>query len=116
MFQQYHGLDELIELSQRLQGEAQQAQAEGNQQRLMELQQEMQEGQLRVIMQFQSDVELAVPMVAQEQNLKIVAVEIAYLAPEYGTPQDISEELAEKINDEAERREHSEEPAELPEQ
>lgn len=101
VFQQYHGINELIALSQRLQAEAQQAQMQGNQQRLMELQMEMQEGQMRVINQFQEDVQRLVPDIARENDIKIVAVEITYIADEYGEPEDISRKLVEKLNAEA---------------
>ena len=104
-FQQYHGIQELIALSQRVQQEAQQAQAEGDQQRLMQLQQQMQQERMRVINQFQEDVRRVAPDVAQEQGLQLVAVEVAYVAEEFGEPKDITQEMVDKINEDAPEQE-----------
>lgn len=101
VFQQYHGLQELIALSQRLEGEAQQAQMEGNQQRLQELQMEMQEGQMRIINQFHQDVQRVMPELADRHELDIVAVEVIYASNEYGDPEDISQQLAERLAEDA---------------
>lgn len=102
VFEQSPALGEIMALRDRLMAEAQRAQAEGDQARLMQLQQEMQEGQMRIITQFQADIEQAVPEIAREKGLKIVAVDITYIAPEYGEPEDITQEVAEKINEDAE--------------
>lgn len=101
VFQQSYGFNELMELSQRLQAEAQQAQSEGDQERLMELNQEMQQGQERIINQFQEEIDRIVPEVARENDFDIIALEVVYVQENIGEAEDITEEVVTAINADA---------------
>lgn len=81
-----------------LQQEAQQAAQEGDQQRAIEIQGRMQTIQNEVVQEFLSDVEAAIPNVAAEAGMKIVALDVVWVDPELGEPKDISNDLVAELN------------------
>jgi Skp family chaperone for outer membrane proteins len=109
VFQQYHGLNELVALSQRLEAEAQQAQIDGNQQRLMELNNEMQQGQMRIVNQFQEDIDRIVPEIAKAHHIDLVALEVVYASDKFSEAQDITTQVIEALNAEAPATDDAEE-------
>lgn len=98
-FNNYYGYDEMNQEMQQLQGEMQQAQQEGDRQRLQQLQQRMQQLQDETIQQFYDDVENAVPEVAKDSGVSIVAVEILYTEDQVEEPKNLTDPIIEKINE-----------------
>ncbi|TVQ59236.1 MAG: hypothetical protein EA379_11495 [Phycisphaerales bacterium] len=100
-FSQYRGADAINERAERLQIEMQEAQQGGDQQRMMELQSEMQQLQMaqqQIVERFFAEVERAVPEVAREAGVSVFAVEIVYTAAELGEPMDLTPQVVERIN------------------
>ncbi|MFA9479704.1 hypothetical protein ACERK3_15560 [Phycisphaerales bacterium AB-hyl4] len=98
VFSGYHALGELMQEFQELQMEAQQAQQEGNQEQMMQLQQRLQEAQQNIIGTYESALDEALPEVAEETGVDVIALEVVYTA-EGIEPQDVTENLLEKLND-----------------
>lgn len=100
-FQSYHGFHEFNSKMQELQREQAEAQQQGDQQRVMEIQNEMQQRQNETVQQFYSDVEGAIPDVAVKQDIRIVAMEVVWVAPDMDAPIDITADLIESMNQNA---------------
>lgn len=102
VFQQYPAREELLKVYESAQADIQKAQQEGNQQRVQQLQQELQVKQQQIIQQFENDVEEALPDVAREANVHVVALEVVYTAEGVNT-KDLTAEIAEGIGGEPEQ-------------
>jgi hypothetical protein len=98
VFEQYHRTQELMEFLHELQGEAQIAQQEGDQQKMIELQMRFQQREQQLMDAFMQEMEKAMPEVAREANVDIIALEIQYKAPHVGDPTDLTEQLVAKMN------------------
>ncbi len=94
VFQQYPGYAELMEAVQTAQQELEGA----DQQAIMQAQQRIQELQAEVIRDFQADVDRALPDVARNAELQLVAIEVAYATDGIETV-DITAQLAEAVSD-----------------
>ena len=106
-FSQYHQAEGLQRRAQEIQLAMQEAQEQGDQQRMIELQAEMQQMQMaqqQVVERFLDDVEKAVPEIAREAGVSVFAVEIVYTSDEVGEPVDLTRELVEHINNNADER------------
>lgn len=101
VFEQYHRTQKLMELLNELQGEAEVAQREGNQQKMMELQMRFHQGEQEVMNAFMADLDLALPKLASEANVDLIALEIVYSADHVGEPTDLTRQLIQKINADA---------------
>lgn len=101
VFNAYPERERMMQQMQELQGQMQQAQQEQDQQRMMELQQQAQQQQTQAIEQFQADVEAALPNVADEAELDLVAVEVTWVRDGVES-QDITTEVIEELGGEAE--------------
>jgi Skp family chaperone for outer membrane proteins len=88
-----------------MQREAQEAQEQGDHQRAMQIQGQMQAVQNEVVQGFFSDVEEAIPDVAAESGVKIVALEVVWVDPDFDEPKDLTTELIEELNSNSEREE-----------
>ncbi|MGC9455400.1 MAG: hypothetical protein ACP5HU_11130 [Phycisphaerae bacterium] len=100
-FQASPGQKELEEKARDAQAEANQAQQEGDQQKLTQISQQFRMDQQRIIQQFQSDVEEVMPDVAESEGVKVVAVEVTYTAEDVET-RDVTEALVEALGEKAE--------------
>ncbi|MEX0744422.1 MAG: hypothetical protein WD118_02370 [Phycisphaeraceae bacterium] len=98
VFSSFHGREALMQDFQELQMQAQQAQQQGDQEQLMQLQQQLQQAQQEIIGTFESAVEEAMPEVAEQAGVQVVAIEVVYTA-EGIESQDVTTELIEKINE-----------------
>lgn len=70
-------------------GEAQQ---EGDQEKVRQVQQQFEQQRTQIVQQFHTDVQQALPEVAEEAGIKVIALEIAYTAEDVAT-QDLTEDL-----------------------
>jgi len=96
LFQEYPGSDELTEFYRDLQQRMQQAQQEGNQQKLQELQQEAEAKRQQVLQGFQNAVKTAIPQVAEEADVQVVALQVVYAADDVEQA-DLTRPLAQAI-------------------
>jgi cell fate (sporulation/competence/biofilm development) regulator YlbF (YheA/YmcA/DUF963 family) len=97
-FESYHGAAAMNERMMELQQQMQEAQQQGDQQALMDAQMRMQQLQNEVIEQFYADLEEAMPDVAKEANVKIVAVDVVYTDDSIGEAKDITEHIVKHLN------------------
>ena len=95
-FQQYPGREELMKIYQSVKSEMSKAQKEGDQEKAREIQQKLQKKQQEIIEKFRSDVEKAVPKVANSTGVKVVAVQVVYTADGVNT-RDITPQIVEEI-------------------
>lgn len=77
-FEQYPARTDMVEQIQAAQQKMQQAQQDGDQQTLMQVQQEIEQLQQDTIQSFYKEVEEALPEIAAEQGVKVVAMEVVY--------------------------------------
>ena len=84
---------EMAGLQQRMQV----AQQEGNQAAMQEIQGEAGQIQERLVGEFESDLDKAMPGVAEEAGVKIIAVEVSYTADEVET-KDVTNALIAELN------------------
>lgn len=82
VFQASAASKELDDKAQAAQAEANQAQQDGDQEKMMRISQQYQMDQQRIIQQFQQDIEAVMPGVAKSEGVKLVAIEIAYADPD----------------------------------
>ena len=80
LFEQYPGSQELMQFYQRVQQQMQEAVQNGDQQRIQQLQQSAEQKQKEVVDAFHEAVEEALPKVANEANVKVVALQVVYTA------------------------------------
>ncbi len=85
LFQEYPGSQELMQFYQGIQDQMQQAQQDGDQQKLRELQQVTEEKRQEVIQNFEKAVDNALPTVADEAGIKVVALQVVYTADDVKT-------------------------------
>lgn len=97
VFEQHPGHAELMKAIQ----SAQEQMQGGDREQAMQRQQELAQIQDRIIGQFQQDVEKALPEVAEEVNVKVVAVEVAYSDDDVETV-DVTSELGRAVSDDEE--------------
>ncbi len=71
-FQTYPGSREMIQRLRDLQGQAQQAQQQGDQEQLIKLQMTMQQEQRQFVDKFQKDVDDAMPKVAEDSGVDLI--------------------------------------------
>lgn len=93
-----------------LQREAQQAQEEGDHQRAMQIQGRMQQVQNEVVQEFLADVEQALPKLAGEAGVQIVALQVVWTDREIGEPRDLSHDLIAHLTGEADDDERAPSP------
>lgn len=98
VFEQYYQTQYLFEFVEELQAEAQAAQQAGDQQKMMELQMRFQQREQQVMDAFMQDVEAAMPVLAADAKVDLIALEIQYSAPHISDPTDLTEQLVAKIN------------------
>jgi len=75
-----------------------QAQQQGDQQGMMQVQMEAEQFRTSEIEAFLAEIDDALPGVAREAGIKIVAVEYAWVDDTLGQPADLTEALSEKID------------------
>ena len=83
------------------QGRMQAAQQEGDQQAMQQIQMEAQQIQETIIGEFETDLEAAMPGVAEEAGVQMIAMEISWTAPGIET-KDVTGELVEALGGAAE--------------
>jgi TolA-binding protein len=105
VFEQYYRTQQLMEFLHELQGEAEVAQREGNQQKMMELQMRFQQREREVMEAFMERIEGVVTEVAEEEKVDVVALEIQYKAPHVGDPTDLTQQIVAKLNKDAPKTE-----------
>jgi hypothetical protein len=95
-FQAYPGRTELEQKARTAQSDARQAQQEGDQQKMMQISRQFQADRQRIIEQFQSDVDGAMPAVAKQQGVQVVVVQVVYTAPNVET-RDVTQAVVKQI-------------------
>jgi len=99
LFREYPGSDELMQFYQGIQQQMQEAQQNGNRQKLQQLQQAAEQKQKEVIDKFNHAVDEALPKVAAKIGVKIVAIEVVYTAGDVETT-NLTRSLADAIAEE----------------
>ncbi|MBX3176946.1 MAG: OmpH family outer membrane protein [Candidatus Hydrogenedentes bacterium] len=79
-----------------LQQRMQQAQQEGDQEQMQQIQSEAQAMQQKAVAEFEASIDKALPAVAEEAGLKLIAVEVSYMAPDI-TSKDVTDEVIEEM-------------------
>lgn len=102
-FEQHPLQEKLMEKYMTLQPAIQKAQQENDQQKAIQLQQEFEQERMQIIEQFQKDVDKALPEVAEAAGVKVIALEIAYIADDVKT-QDVTAHLVEAFTENDENR------------
>ncbi len=100
VFNEHPVREEMIGELERVQLQMQQAQQAGDTQRIMELQSEMEQKQQRVIERFQQDMDQVMPRVAEQAGVKVVAVQIAYVADDVQT-KDVTRQVIASVREQA---------------
>ena len=94
-FREYHRTQSFQREVQQLQ-----QQAQNDPQKAIQMQQQLQQKQQQLVQQFQSDVEAAVPEVAKEEDVQLVAAQIVYTSPDLqSNVKDLTPAITEKINE-----------------
>ena len=96
VFQQHPSQKELNRAQQTAQAEMQAAQQEGDQQKLQQIQQKFEQTRGQVVETFYRDVNSAMPAVAKNADVKIVATEVTYTANDVKT-KDITPQLIQSL-------------------
>ncbi len=107
VFTQHPSQSELTKMSTSIQSEMQQAQQEGNTQKIQQLQQQFEQQRMQIVQEFENSLDETIPEAAKAADVKIVATEIYYTDKDVET-EDITSELIEIINKKVE--EGNEEP------
>lgn len=88
--------DEMQRTIQGLQERLNAAQQQGDQAAMQQIQVEAQQVQQDIVSKFERDLNAAMPAVAEETGVQIIAVDVAYTAPDIRT-QDVTGPLVEKL-------------------
>lgn len=93
-FEQHPGFAKLMETVGTMQADAQQAQMEGDEQKMQQLQMQFEQQRLQVMEKFQQDLNEALPQAAEAANVQIIVTEVAYSAGNVKTT-DVTAQLVE---------------------
>ncbi len=85
LFDEYPGSEELMQYYQQIQPQMQEAQQAGDQQKMQQLQQATEQKRKEVIANFQNAVKQALPEVASNVGIKVVAIQVVYAADDVQT-------------------------------
>lgn len=96
VFNAYPGREQMMNQISEIQAQMQQAQQQQDEQRMIELQQRMQQQRNEAIQRFQSDVEQTLPVVAEDTDIDLVAVEVVFTRPGVET-RDITSQVIEAL-------------------
>jgi len=100
VFNEHPVREEMIGELERVQLQMQQAQQAGDTQRIMELQSQMEQKQQEVVERFQQDLNRVMPRVAEEAGVKVVAVQVAYVADDVQT-KDVTQQVIASVREAA---------------
>lgn len=98
VLEQHPAHEELWQTAQSTQSEMQKAQQEENYEKVQQLQQEYQQKRNQILDDFEADIDEALPEVAEDTGVQVVALEVVYTGDEVQT-QDITPDLVEELND-----------------
>jgi len=98
-FESYPGREELVKVYTAAQQSMQEAQQKGNQETLEQIQLELQRKQQQIVGQFHDDIGKALPGVAEQLGLKVIALNIVYAAEGIET-RDVTLDVIEAIGGE----------------
>ena len=98
-FQKYPLQETLMEKVTSLRVSIQEAEDEGNYEKVQQLRQKYEEERIRILEKFQKDIRDALPEVAEDTGVKVIAVEFAYIDEDVKTV-DITPHLVEAFANE----------------
>lgn len=98
LFQEYPGSEELMQYFQQIESDMQEARQAGDQEKMQQLQQATEQKRNEVVEKFQDAVQEALPQVAGEENVKVVAMQVVYTADDVQTT-NLTEPLAAAITE-----------------
>lgn len=96
LFQEYPGSDELMRHYQSIQQQMREAREAGDQQKLQQIQQGIEQKRKEVVNNFEDAVDEAMPEVASDANVKVVALRVIYTDDDVRTT-NLTEPLAAAI-------------------
>lgn len=97
VFNAYHLRDAFIDKVRKLQGEMRKAQQANDRNKMLAIQKQVQDAQSRLIKQFTADLDRVMPTVAKQANVTLVAVDVAYKAPNIRT-KDVTGLVIQQVN------------------
>lgn len=96
-FEQYPARDDMMQQIQQGQQKMQEAQQQGDQQALIQLQQELEKLQQDTIASFYDDVKEALPQIAENQGIKVIAMEVVYTSDDVKSS-DVTEQIVKSFD------------------
>lgn len=117
-FQEHPAQEDLQKAAEAAQRQMQQAQQDGgDQQKMQQIQQQYEHKRTQAVEQYQRDVDKVIPDVAEAANVKVVTLEVVYMADDVET-KDITPDVIDAFSEEEDEEEDQEQqaPAPLPEE
>jgi hypothetical protein len=108
----YHRRQELMDLAEELQAEFEAAMQANDQQKMMEIQRRFQQREQEVMESLMAKIEQVFPVIAEEEKLDLIVLEIQYQTTKVAEPKDITEKLLTRVNEKADQPD--EQPTEPP--
>lgn len=103
VLEQHPAHEELWQAAQSTQSEMQKAQEQDDYEQVQQLQKQYQEKRNQILDDFEADIDEAIPEVAEDAGVQVVALEVVYTDDNIQT-KDITSELVDELNDDQDQQ------------
>lgn len=103
VLEQHPAHEELWQAAQSTQSEMQKAQEQDDYEQVQQLQKQYQEKRNQILDDFEADIDNAIPEVAEDMGVQVVALEVVYTDDNIQT-KDITSELVDELNDDQDQQ------------